>query len=203
MHQLTFVLKRAHHATLKMLRPIAAQYDLTPARVDVLNILLVRDFGPTIMPYQAAIARALGLCRSTICKMVVALEKAGFVKRVLALWGDQRCRCVKLTPYGRRCLLRVLKAIRSRAVERPLFNALTRWTRTRDERTIFMHELDARAMRLSSGLGDRAQQGLYPSIGLPWRPSRDRPKSPLLTAVGAVGAVSPARRRALDLPGPP
>lgn len=196
MHHLTFVLKRAHHATLKMLRPIAARYDLTPARVDLLNILLVRDFGPAIMPYQAAIARALGLCRSTICKMVVALEKAGFVKRVLALWGDQRCRRIKLTPYGRRCLLRVLKAIRGRVVERPLYNALTRYARTRDARTTFIHELDQRAMRLSFALGDRAGQSFYPDIRLPWRPSRDRPTSPLFSP------VSPDRRRAPDLPGP-
>jgi DNA-binding MarR family transcriptional regulator len=180
MHHLTFVLKRAHHATLKMLRPIAAQYDLTPARIDILNILLLRNFRPGIMPYQAAIGRALGLCRSTICKMVIALEKAGFVKRVLALWGDQRCRRVKLTPYGRRCLIRVLKALRSRAVERPLFKALTRWTRTRDERTTFVCELDLGAFRLSRGLGDRAVDGFYPAVGLPmpWRRRRNRSRSP-------------------------
>lgn len=171
MNYLTFALKRAHHVTLKLLRPVAAKHDLTPARFDLLNVLLVRNNKPKIMPYQASIARALGVTRSTICKMVVALEKAGFVTRVLAMWGDRRCRRVKLTPYGRRCLLRVLKAIRGGAVDRPLFKGTGRWASTRDERTIFIHELDTLAMRLSWGLGDRAVLGFNRSVRLPWHPS--------------------------------
>jgi DNA-binding MarR family transcriptional regulator len=172
MHNLTFVLKRAHHTTLRMLRPIAAKHDLTPARFDVLNLVLARDNGPSVVPYQAAIARALGLCRSTICKMVIALEKAGFVKRVMAVWGDQRCRQIKLTPYGRRCLLGILGAIRNLAVERPLFDAVGRWTRTgtRDERATFVRELEQHAFRLSFTLGAWPVFSPYPPTALPYRP---------------------------------
>jgi DNA-binding MarR family transcriptional regulator len=171
MHNLTFVLKRAHHNTLRMLRPIAAKHDLTPARFDLLNILLLRDFHQQVMPYQAAIARALGLCRSTICKMVKALVKAGFVERKVAMWGDQRCQRLKLTPYGRRCLLRILKAIRNRAVERPLLKALVRWGRTRDERNTFLHALELRAFRLSWALGEWTVFSPHPATPLPYRSS--------------------------------
>lgn len=161
MNHTTFVLKRAHHATLKLLRPIAAKHDLTPARVDVLNILLLRNNRLKIMPFQAAIARALGVCRSTICKMVVALEKAGFVQRVLALWGDERCRRIKLTRYGRRCILRILKAIRAREVERALNRSVANWALTRAERVVFFHELTLRAKRLAWGIGDKSVTTLY------------------------------------------
>jgi hypothetical protein len=84
-----------------------------------------------------------------------------------------------------------------------LFNALTRWKRTRDERAIFIHELDMRAWRLSRGLGDYANRGLYPAINLPWRPSRDRPKTKRTRSPPVFSPVSPARRRALDPPAPP
>lgn len=163
MHHTTFSLKRAHHVTLKVLRPIAAKHDLTPARFDVLNILLLRDLHPQVMPFQAAIARALGLCRSTICKMVKALEKGGFVKRGVAMWGDQRCQHVKLTPYGRRCLLRVLKAIRAREVDRPLLRSLSRfWSDSHEKRATFLRELTNHAQRLRLALTGDFEPNFYP-----------------------------------------
>jgi DNA-binding MarR family transcriptional regulator len=161
MHHTAFALKRAHLASLRVLRPIAACHDLTPARFDVLNAILTRARGPNIVPFQAEIARALGVTRSTICKMVIALEKAGFVTRCWASW-DQRCRRVKLTPYGRRCALRMLKTIRRRLVERPLLRSLARfWTDSRVERELALYELSSHASRLWTGLSGIFGRELY------------------------------------------
>lgn len=171
MHHTTFVLKRAHHATLKMLRPIAARYDLTPARFDVLSAILTRNRGPKIVPCQVAIARALGVTRSTICKMVIALEKAGFVLRCWAAW-DQRCRRIKLTPYGRRCLLRVLKALRTRVVDRLLLRSLTRLCdNSRIKRETILRELTRHVQWLRLGFFDDAHFFLYPDF----KPSKAMP----------------------------
>ncbi|MEO7113762.1 MAG: MarR family winged helix-turn-helix transcriptional regulator [Polyangiaceae bacterium] len=141
MHYLTYSFKRAHHEGLKLLRPIAARHDLTPARFDILNTLLKRRRGATICPYQVAIAETLRLCRSTICKMVKALEKAGFVKREEHYY-DRRYRFLKLTAYGRRCVLRVLKALRRREIDRAILHSLVNISRiSRAKRAAFVNQL--------------------------------------------------------------
>jgi len=167
MHYVSFALKRAHHVTLKMLKPIAARHDLTPARFDVLNTLLLRKGGPLVFPQQNHIAKALGLSRSTICKMVRALEEGGLVRRCVDYF-DRRCRRLKLTHYGRRCLLGVLKAIRRREVERPLLRPIFRpWLHSRAQRGKFIYKLAWNLCRFNNGMRDGAEPA-YPT--LPRRP---------------------------------
>ena len=175
MHSVTFILKRAHLSTLKILRPVAARHDLTPARVDVLCTLLKTSYAPRFVPFQFGIAERLGLSRSTVCKMIKVLIKGGFVQRTTE-WnlGDQRFKELELTRYGRRCLLRVLKALRRRDVDKPLCRALpTLWYPTRENRTKFFFDLFHLARRLILGLHDPADIQLYP-LALPalLRPSR-------------------------------
>jgi DNA-binding MarR family transcriptional regulator len=162
MHQLPFAFKRAHHATLKLLRPLAARNNLTPARFDLLYVLRVK--GGTVEPYQFRIAHALGLCRSTICKMIKAMEKAGLVKRSREIIFDQRRRRVRLTAYGRSCIRRVLRAIRRREIEKPLLQSVSFYKcDTRNKRFDFILDIARHVSRVLIGLRDRAQQSdLYP-----------------------------------------
>ncbi len=151
MHHLSSSFKRAHHATLKLLTPIAARAGLTPARFDVLYVLHVK--GGTIEPYQFRIAQILGLCRSTICKMIKAMEKAGLVQRNPDLHFDHRRRRVTLTSYGSRCIRLVLKAIRRREVEKPLLKAATFYRcDTYARRFDFIVEISDRIQRVLTGL---------------------------------------------------
>jgi DNA-binding MarR family transcriptional regulator len=162
MHYATFPFKRMHYATLRLLVPIAARHDLTPARFDILHALILKPIGPRILPYQIRIAKALGICRSTICKMVKALEKAGFIKRTVELW-DQRCRRLELTPYGRRCLLRVLKALRSREVDRALRASLVpSLGRSYARRSAFIHRLVHTVHRLNMALNRDVALNFFP-----------------------------------------
>ena len=175
MHQLPFILKRAHHATLSLLRPLAARNDLTPARFDLLYVLHRK--GGSVEPYQFRIAQVLGLSRSTICKLVKAMEKAGLVERSREIIFDHRRRRVRLTRYGRRCVRRVLKAIRLREIDRPLLESVSFWKcNTGKERTDFIVDLIGRMRRVLIGLvGFANPETLYL---YPTRVFRQRTKTP-------------------------
>src|ERR1700689_1444636 len=161
MHQLPFALKRAHHATLKLLQPIAARNGLTPARFDLLYVLHAKT--GDVEPYQFRIAKFLGLSRSTICKMVRAMEKLGLVERSREIIFDQRRRRVTLTRYGRRCIRLVLKAIRRREIEKPLLESVSFWKcSTRDKRFDFILDLTDHVRRVLIGLCDGAYYWFYP-----------------------------------------
>jgi DNA-binding MarR family transcriptional regulator len=162
MHQLPFAFKRAHHATLKLLDPIAARNGLTPARFDLLYVLHAKiGWGG---PYQFHIAELLGVCRSTVCKMVRAMEKIGLVERRREILFDGRRRRVIITPKGRCCIGRVLKAIRRREIEKPLLDSVAFWNReTRNKRFDFVVDLGNHVRHLLHGLGDRAERRPYPT----------------------------------------
>ena len=105
MDRLFFVVKRAHHATLKFARPILADFGLTPARFDLLYALTERGIDNT----QIAIRRALGVARSTISEMLSALERIGLVERTRD-GNDRRTWRITLTPAGRAALDAVVDA---------------------------------------------------------------------------------------------
>jgi DNA-binding MarR family transcriptional regulator len=104
MHELFFGLKRAFHGTLRMTRTALASLGLTPARFDMLYIVLQE--GSTML--QRDLQRALGVVAATVSRMLKSLEKLGFVERTV-MEEDHRRRVVVLTKAGRR---RVLKAVR-------------------------------------------------------------------------------------------
>jgi DNA-binding MarR family transcriptional regulator len=161
MHYLPFLFKRAHHATLKLLHPIAARSGLTPARFDLLYVLHAKT--GMVPPYQFRVAQLLGLSRSTICKMIKAMEKIGLVQRSPEIVFDRRCRRVKITAYGRRCIRQVLKVMRRREIENPLLVSVSFWNcKTRKQRLDYLRGLGNGVGRVLLGLGDWALFRMYP-----------------------------------------
>jgi DNA-binding MarR family transcriptional regulator len=150
MHAIPFLLKRAYQASLKMLRPIAARDGLTPARFDLLYVLHVtrshsRD--------QTVLAKRLGVSRPTICKMVRALEKAGFLERSVST-RDRRYRLLELTQQGQRRFTKLLK--RLPLVDKNYFRSMYHWERSRVLRGQFFGQMNRRTAHLARALGDEA-----------------------------------------------
>ena len=137
MHTVFFGLKRAFHGTLRVTRGALATFGLTPARFDMLYV--VAKEGSSLM--QRDLQRALGVAAATVSRMLRSLEKLGLVEREV-LEEDRRCRNVKLTKAGRRCVLRAVRwLIRSGNIQLMVDSALSpdRWydaaacRRARDE----------------------------------------------------------------------
>ena len=105
MHILPFRLKRAWQSTLSHLRRLAKPFGLTPARYDLLHLLTSRYM------LQSAIHKALGVTKSTTSRMLISLEKLGFIYRNRTYCTRKRRRhlnrrnyVVNLTDEGRRRL---------------------------------------------------------------------------------------------------
>lgn len=96
MHFVSLELKRAHWAAVAMSKPLAAEYALTPARFDLLYVVLRRLAGST---GQIGIARHLGVSGATVARMLKSLEQLGLVLRETAS-HDRRCKHIALTERG-------------------------------------------------------------------------------------------------------
>lgn len=150
MHAIPFRLKRAFQSSLKMMHPIAALHDLTPARFDLLYALrAMRRYARD----QTQLAKTLGVSRATVCKMVGSLEKAGLVVRRISDF-DHRFRDVELTRYGRRCFSRLLKLLP--LVDENYYRAMYHWEASRALRRNFFHRMRWRVAHLARALGDEA-----------------------------------------------
>ncbi|MBX3187815.1 MAG: winged helix-turn-helix transcriptional regulator [Labilithrix sp.] len=106
MHELSFRLKRAHLRAVETHKPIVAEFGLTPARFDVLSVMRSMGGGGWV----TSIADRLGVSRTTIRKMVIALEEQGLVWRAVDL-HDARQVDVTLTKLGFETIVAALKAI--------------------------------------------------------------------------------------------
>jgi DNA-binding MarR family transcriptional regulator len=124
MDNVLFALKRAYHGSLRVGRKalIALRCKgLTPARLDMLQALSTDDFLP-----QRELQRILGVTKTTVSRMVRALEELGYVLRDRDE-EDRRCMFVWLTERGTECLYRVEKAlIASGKIARTIVRALGR-----------------------------------------------------------------------------
>jgi DNA-binding MarR family transcriptional regulator len=96
MHAVFFGLKRAHQGTLRITREPLREIGLTPARFDLLYA--VKKWRHGVL--QSVLRKVLGVCRATVSKMLLSLEKRGLVKRSVYP-HDRRHRLVELTPPGR------------------------------------------------------------------------------------------------------
>jgi DNA-binding MarR family transcriptional regulator len=96
MHAICFGLKRAHHSTVRISRPMLAKMGLTAARFDLLYTLMRRRDGML----QSKLQRKLGVVRATVSRMLGSLEKLGLVERRRDTI-DHRRKLVLLTPHGR------------------------------------------------------------------------------------------------------
>ena len=104
MHPIFFGLKRAHHASLSVSRPLLRPFDLTPARFDMM-CALAQHVGLT----QTDLANILGVKPPTVSRMVKALLQLGLVEKTGA--DDLRLRYVHLTDLGEALLEEALHAI--------------------------------------------------------------------------------------------
>jgi DNA-binding MarR family transcriptional regulator len=96
MDAIFFEMKRAYYATLNFSRPSLRTFGLTPARFDLI-VAILKGHHPT----QSFVRAKLGVARSTISRMLAAMEKAGLVRRERHPC-DQRQRRIELTDEGRR-----------------------------------------------------------------------------------------------------
>jgi DNA-binding MarR family transcriptional regulator len=104
MHSAFFSLKRAYHGTLRLTRTALTEMGLTAARFDMLFAL--SEYRRGLL--QGSLLRVLGVGRTTVSRMLGALEKLGLVKRTVVK-RDRRRKRVELTPLGR---LRIALAYR-------------------------------------------------------------------------------------------
>ena len=96
MHQIFFSIKRVHLRVVEIGRMLLKKYGLTPARFDMLRIIDVH--GPEPVP-QAKIRVLLGVSAATVSRMLISLEKLGFVERTKSKM-DARNLLVALTGFG-------------------------------------------------------------------------------------------------------
>jgi DNA-binding MarR family transcriptional regulator len=96
MHLAFFALKRAYHSTLRLTRAGLAEMGLTAARFDLLFAL--SEYRQGLL--QGSLLRVLGVGRTTVSRMLGALEKLGLVERTVVK-RDRRRKRVVMTPLGR------------------------------------------------------------------------------------------------------
>ena len=75
MNFVSFAIRRAYWSDLKAFRGAFRYFGLTAARF---HVLFAIGYGNHT---QADVARQLGVCRSTVCRLVQKLEKLGFLVR--------------------------------------------------------------------------------------------------------------------------
>jgi DNA-binding MarR family transcriptional regulator len=110
MHFSFFALKRTFlQAMHKLQVPMMQRVALTPARFDLMFVLqrLRGDAGMD----QSTISRWLGVSRQAVFKVVLALEKLGFVRKKRPKPGNRRRVYVLLTKVGRVVLRRAMKKL--------------------------------------------------------------------------------------------
>lgn len=150
-----FALKRAHHSTLKFLRPMLASLGLTPARFDLLYVVAESTDG---VP-QSALRKALGVARATISEMLLSLERIGLVVRERAT--DRRTWSVRLTAKAITALWRAIDiGMHSGFVPLTVDGALTRRDAERDSYDSRI-ALDDYLGSLRRACGDTVQRDLY------------------------------------------
>lgn len=106
MHALSFALKRAHLTATAVGRHLLAPFGLTPARFDLLFILL----RSSLPPRQVDLCAALGLSRATVCRCVARLEQLGLVRRRRSTF-DRRSHRLELTDFAASLLRRAVAYI--------------------------------------------------------------------------------------------
>ncbi|MEZ4260136.1 MAG: MarR family transcriptional regulator [Polyangiaceae bacterium] len=75
MHSIVFDIKRLHLTGQRHMLAALKWHGLTPARFDVLRLVMMG------VRRQSDICRALGLARSTVSRMLTAMERRGLIRR--------------------------------------------------------------------------------------------------------------------------
>jgi DNA-binding MarR family transcriptional regulator len=107
MHRVFFSVKRVHLRIVEVSKRLVMRFGLTPARFDMLRIVLIH--APDGVS-QAKIRALLGVSAATVSRMLIALEKLGFIAR--DAWGyDARCLIVTLTDLGKKRVSDAMNAL--------------------------------------------------------------------------------------------
>ena len=115
MHRVFFSVKRVHLRIVEVSKRLVKRFGLTPARFDMMRILLVH--APDGVA-QAKIRALLGVSAATVSRMLISLEKLGFIAR--DAWAyDARCLIVTLTELGKQLVTDAMAAL----VEHPKASA--------------------------------------------------------------------------------
>ena len=106
MDDLLFAFKRVHLAGNRNAMMLLLAFKVTPARFDLMRILYGNDYSMT----QCGLRARLGVSRTTVSKMLKALEKLGLVHRKTDEL-DRRTKRVTLTFEARSLVWSVLDAL--------------------------------------------------------------------------------------------
>jgi len=78
MHQIFFSVKRVHLRVVEISKRLVREFGLTPARFDLLRVVDAHDPHPVL---QSKICTLLGVSAATVSRMLISLEKLGFIER--------------------------------------------------------------------------------------------------------------------------
>ena len=118
MHRVFFSVKRVHLRIVETSKCLVQRFGLTPARFDMMRIVLVH--APQGIS-QTRIRALLGVSATTVSRMLVALERLGFIER--HAWAyDTRRLIVTLTELGKKRVSDAMEAL----VERPTAERMAR-----------------------------------------------------------------------------
>ena len=106
MDDVFFGVKRAHLAVNWWARLKLKEFDVTPARFDLMRLIYERNFRWV----QSEIRKELGVARATISRMIRALVKLGWIERKPNPFDRRTLDCV-LTYEGRRVVATVMSAL--------------------------------------------------------------------------------------------
>jgi DNA-binding MarR family transcriptional regulator len=96
MHRIFFSIKRVHLRVIEIGKGLLAAFGLTPARFDMLRVVLEHEPHGLL---QSRLRALLGVSGATVSRMLKALEALGFVTRT-PLATDRRNLLIELTQYG-------------------------------------------------------------------------------------------------------
>jgi len=130
MHAILFSLKRSHQATLTVSRELLRPFGLTPARFDMLCLIL-RHFEIA----QIDLAQALGVKPSTVSRMVKSLVALDLVEITGA--NDRRIRYVHLSDNGEILLKKAIRAVLDSGAAALVGRVAASWSHT--ERVVKRH----------------------------------------------------------------
>ena len=114
MHQVFFSVKRVHLRIVEVGKRLTREFGLTPARFDLLRVVEAHHPHPVL---QSKIRTLLGVSAATVSRMLISLEKLGWVERNESK-TDARHLLVSLTDNGFNRLDEAIVAlVSSRAAE--------------------------------------------------------------------------------------
>jgi len=147
MHNLGFQFKRAHWKTIAATRPLARAFGLTPQRFDILYALCKHGFFT-----QSSLAKFFDVSRTTMARMLIALEELGFIVRFK--FPRCRSRAVELSAAGRDLMARAIRYCKNPMLR--LFENIYAYAKPRWRRAFAIDEARALVTWFAKFLGDRS-----------------------------------------------